>query len=102
METTMTDEPTADATDRYVSFAGIDCDGKARRMMERIDLHLAMPERNNLFWQYFSKKRAGGSGPKPDDLFLLHSHINQVRELFETWEDEEALRMLDHLEEKCC
>jgi hypothetical protein len=32
METTMTDEPTADATDRYVSFAGIDCGGKARQI----------------------------------------------------------------------
>jgi hypothetical protein len=102
MEILMSDVPASDATDRYVSFLGIDCDGKARQMMERIDRHLAVPERNNLFWQYFARKRAGGSGPKPDDLFLLHSHINQVRELFETWADEEALRMLDHLEEKCC
>ena len=49
-----------------------------------------------------NKKRGGGSGPKPDDLFLIHCNINQVRELFETWEDEEALHLLEQLEEECC
>jgi hypothetical protein len=55
-----------------------------------------------VFWEYFAKKRAGGSGPKPDDLFLLHANINQVRELFETWEDEAAMELLVQLEEECC
>jgi hypothetical protein len=90
------------ATDRYVSFAGIDCDGNARRIMVHIDKHLAIAERCNAFWEYFKKKRAGGSGPKPDALFLIHSNINQVRELFETWHDAEALALLVQLEEECC
>ena len=89
-------------TDRYVSFDGIDCDGNARKIMELIDRHLDIPGRNNAFWEHFAKKRTGGSGPKPDDLFLIHSNINQVREFFETWEDEEALRLLEQLEEECC
>lgn len=88
--------------DRYVSFQGIDCDGNARRIMDCIDRHLAIPGRSNLFWEYFTKKRAGGSGPRPDDLFLLHSNINQVRELFEAWDDEESMRLLVQLEEECC
>ncbi|TCJ11592.1 N(2)-fixation sustaining protein CowN [Parasulfuritortus cantonensis] len=88
--------------DRYVSFENIDCDGNARRVMECIQRHVAIPERNNVFWDYFMKKRAGGSGPRPDDLFLIHSNINQVRELFETWDDEEAMRLLVQLEEECC
>lgn len=89
-------------TDRYVSFVGIDCDGNARRIMEMIDHHLAIPGRDNSFWTYFAKKRAGGSGPRPSDLFLIHSNINQVRELFETWQDEGALQLLEQLEEECC
>ena len=64
--------------------------------------HIAIPERNNAFWEYFMKKREGGSGPKPDDLFLIHCNINQVRELFETWDDQQALAWLVQLEEECC
>lgn len=90
------------AADRYVSFAGIDCAGNARRIMARIDQHLAMPGRCNAFWEYFNKKRAGGSGPKPDDLFLIHANINQVRELFETWDDAAGMALLVRLEEECC
>jgi hypothetical protein len=90
------------STDRYISFEGIDCDGNARAVMQAIEKHLAVPERNNPFWDYFMKKRAGGSGPKPDDLFLIHSNINQVRELFETWQDEAGMELLILLEEECC
>lgn len=89
-------------TDRYVSFADIDCDGNARRVMECIERQMILPGRRNAFWDYFMNKRAGGSGPKPDDLFLIHSNINQVRELFETWHDDEAMRLLVRLEEECC
>lgn len=88
--------------DRYTSFAGIDCAGNARRIMELIDRHLAIPERNNRFWAYFADKRAGKIGPPADDLFLIHSTVNQIRELFETWNDTDALRLLDQLEEECC
>jgi hypothetical protein len=89
-------------SDRYVTFNGIDCDGNARRVMACIERNIAIPERNNVFWDYFMKKRAGGSGTKPDDLFLIHSNINQVRELFETWADQEAMDLLVRLEEECC
>lgn len=90
------------ATDRYISFEGIDCDGNAKAVMACIERLIEMPGRGNAFWDYFMKKRAAGSGPKPDDLFLIHSNINQVRELFETWEDEEAMKLLHILEEECC
>jgi len=89
-------------TDRYVSFEGIDCDGNARELMAHIERLLDLPGRSNAFWEYFMKKRAGGSGPKPDDLFLLHSNINQVRELLETWDDAAAMALLTRLEEECC
>ncbi|MGC4079816.1 MAG: N(2)-fixation sustaining protein CowN [Rubrivivax sp.] len=89
-------------TDRYVSFAGIDCAGNARRIIEIIDTHLAVPGRRDRFWDYFDRKRQGGSGPRPDDLFLVHSHLNQIREYFEAWADEPAIALLDRVEEECC
>lgn len=93
---------TQPTSDRYISFKGIDCDGNARRIMACIDRHMTIPEHRNAFWDYFLKKRDGGSGPRPDELFLIHSNINQVRELFETWADDEALGLLARLEEECC
>ena len=90
------------STDRYVSFDGIDCDGKARRMMDIIDRHLADPGPSSPFWDYFTAKRKPRSGPPPDDLFLVHCHLNQIRELFEERADAEALALLDMLEEECC
>ncbi|MES9942364.1 MAG: N(2)-fixation sustaining protein CowN [Candidatus Thiodiazotropha sp. 6PLUC2] len=90
------------ATDRYISFEGIDCDGNAKAVMSCIERIIEMPGYSNAFWDYFMKKRAGGSGPKPDELFLIHSNINQVRELFESSQDEEAMNLLLMLEEECC
>ena len=89
-------------TDRYVSFNGIDCAGNARRLMDLLDRQLALPGRQNAFWEYFAGKRAGRSGVRPDDLFLIHANINQVREFFEQWQDGEALLLLQQLEEECC
>jgi hypothetical protein len=88
--------------DRYVSFKEIDCDGNARAVMAMIRKHIDDPARSNAFWEYFKTKAAGGSGPRPDELFLIHSNLNQIRELFETWEDTEALAALDLLEVECC
>jgi len=88
--------------DRYLSFDDIDCDGNARLVMAHVDRLTALPGRGNAFWEYFMKKRAGGSGPKPDDLFLIHSNINQIRELFESCADEAAMTLLVKLEEECC
>jgi hypothetical protein len=96
------DATAAAKTDRYVSFAGIDCTGNARRLMACLDRQLTLPGRHNAFWEHFNKKRAGSSGPRSDDLFLIHSNINQVREFFEHWADEEALALLTQLEEECC
>jgi hypothetical protein len=89
-------------TDRYISFKGIDCDGNARLVMACIERLIQLPNQRNAFWDYFMQKRTGGSGPKPDDLFLIHSNINQVRELFEACEDQEAMSLLNKLEDECC
>ncbi len=87
------------ATDRYLTFRGIDCEGNARRIMEHIDRHLAIPGHSNAFWELFAKKRKNDG---LDDLLLIHCNINQIEELFETWNDAEALALLQQIEEECC
>lgn len=94
--------PAPSTTDRYVTFDGIDCDGNAKILMSMIRNHIDDPEKTNKFWEYFKNKAEGGSGPKPDDLFLIHSNLNQIRELFELHEDEAALKLLDIIEVECC
>ena len=93
------DEP---ILDRYVSFIGLDCDAKAARLVERICAHVNDDEENEPFWEYFKQKIAGALGPRPDDLLLIHSHLNEIRELFEQKTDTEGTRLLDQIEEECC
>ncbi len=74
--------------DRYKTFDGIDCDGKARRVMECIERNMTGPGSEHRFLKYFMAKRAPKSGPIPDDLFLLHSNLNQIREFLEGCNDQ--------------
>lgn len=89
-------------TDRYTSFAGIDCDGRARRIMASIEQKFEESGRQHPFLTYFLAKRQPKSGPIPDDLFLIHSNINQIREFFEEFADQPLLDLLMLLEEECC
>ena len=63
------DSLAADFVDRYRSFKGIDFDGQASRMLERIDSHTR--EANDLFWTYFNQRRHATEGARCDDLLLL-------------------------------
>ena len=102
MQTLNPDHCSNKKSDRYVSFNGIDCSGNASRVIGFIERNLGESERYRRFWEYFTAKRKPRSGPPPDDLFLVHCHINQIRELFEENADGEALALLAQLEEECC
>ena len=93
------DSLATDFVDRYRTFKGIDFDGQANRMLERIDSHTR--EANDLFWTYFNKRRNATEGARVDDLLLLASFVNQIRELFEDRGDELGLAWLDQLENEC-
>lgn len=88
--------------DRYISFAGIDCDGNARRLMAMIDAHLLDPAKKDAFWAYFERKRRAETGPRADELFLIHSNINQIRDYLEDWDDAPAQALLLQIELECC
>jgi len=87
------------SVDRYLTFKGIDFDGQANRMLERIESHTRNVD--NLFWTYFYKRRNATNGARCDDLLLLASFVNQIRELFEEHDDEISLAWLDQLENEC-
>ena len=88
-----------DFVDRYRTFKGIDFDGQASRMLERIDSHTR--DANDLFWTYFNQRRNATEGVRCDDLLLLASFVNQIRELFEARDDALGLTWLDQLENEC-
>lgn len=76
--------------------------------MQMLRRHIEDPARNNRFWQLFTEKLAlvgqpdGNGGRCLDELFLLHSYINNIRELFEACEDLEALALLEKIEAESC
>jgi N(2)-fixation sustaining protein CowN len=95
-------------TDRYVTFKGIDGDGNAKRLVELLRKHIDDPGKSNAFWERFKEKLALIGNPEPessrrlDELFLVHSYLNNIRELFEEYQDEAALVLLDQVEEESC
>lgn len=96
------------ATDRYVSFKGIDGNGNAMKVVAMLRSYIDDPAKTNLFWEKFKEKLAlaadpdRNSGRHLDELFLVHSYINNIRELFEEYEDHAALALLDQVEMESC
>jgi len=99
---------TGKKTDRYVTFKGIDGEGNSRRLLELLRGYIDDPATSNPFWEKF---RAGldraaslpsGCGNRRDELLLVHSYINNIRELFEAHDDREALDLLQQVEEESC
>lgn len=94
--------------DRYVSFVGIDGDGNSRELIKQLRRHIDDPEKSNRFWDIFKAKleRIGqpdeNGGRCLDELFLIHSYINNIRELFELYEDQQALTLLELIETESC
>lgn len=94
--------------DRYVSFIGIDSDGNARRLIAMLRRHIDDPAKDNRFWQQFRQKldqvgRPDQNGGRClDELFLIHSYINNIRELFEQYDDHAALHLLEQIEAESC
>jgi len=101
-------EATTEKTDRYVSFIGIKGDENSRMLMGMLRRHIDDPGRTNPFWERFKDKldlvgspdKTGGR--RIDELFLIHSYINDIRELFETYDDRVALKLLEQIEVESC
>lgn len=88
--------------DRYVSFHGIDCDGKAHRLMAQIQQYVDCPPHSSPWVQYFRQKLSDRQALGQDDLYFVGSQINNIRALLEEYGDTAALAVLEQLEEDCC
>ena len=94
--------------DRYVSFVGIEGDKNSLVLIELLRRHIDDPQKNNPFWDKFRDKlaRVGqpelNGGRSLDELFLIHSYINNIRELFEHYDDQPALELLEKIETESC
>jgi len=94
--------------DRYVSFVGIEGDANARKLMELLRYHIDDPAKTNRFWELFKgklekiKQPDQTSGFSQDELYLIHAYINNIRELFELHDDQQALALLEQIEAESC
>lgn len=94
--------------DRYVSFIGIEGDRNSRELVNLLRRHIDDPDKSNRFWEMFKTKLASVGQPDRnggrclDELFLIHSYINNIRELFEEYDDQPALALLERIETESC
>ena len=89
-------------TDRYISFDGIACDDHARRIVLWIRECGSDVERPSHWQAYFSAKLTEVEQRGQDELYFVGSQINAIRELFEHYGREDALELLDRIEDECC
>lgn len=100
--------PAEQKPDRYVSFIGIEGDRNSHELMLLLRRHIDNPDKSNRFWELFKDKlalvgRTNHTGGRcVDELFLIHSYINNIRELFEEYDDQPALALLDQIETESC
>lgn len=88
--------------DRYVSFQGTDCDRKACSIVNYIEQYVENPPHKNPWLKYFQDALDKRASLGQDPLFLVCSQMNNIRSLFEEYEDENALELLEDIEENCC
>jgi len=94
--------------DRYKSFRGIDSEGNPRRLIAMLRRHIDTPRNSNPFWikmgELLDRIAAGEliNGIRMDNLFFIHSYINNLRDLFEEVEDHQAIQLLEQIERECC
>lgn len=93
---------TAAKTDRYISFEGIECDAYAERIVGYIRDCIGDAENPSDWQAYFERKLVENAGMGQDDLFLVGSQVNYIRMLFEHYDHDEGLELLDTIEEDCC
>jgi hypothetical protein len=90
------------ATDRYVSFCGIECDQQADALMAHLEACLARPEASAQWRRYFEQKLAQKRTMGHDHLFFIGAQMNTLYEFFESLDDEEGQQRLWRIEQECC
>ncbi len=98
----------AEIKDRYVSFENIDCYKNAIEVLDCIyEVFEKYPESKNAFWQRFDtlipadyKNEFTKEGS--DILYQVCSNVFYIDELFEEYEYEKGIELLEKAELECC
>ena len=87
---------------RYISFEGTECEERSCQIVSYIRQYTENPSHPSPWSDYFRDKLESSPALGQDELFVVCSQINNVRSLFEEYEDTEALTLLEQVEEECC
>ncbi|MBK1645362.1 hypothetical protein CKO25_12055 [Thiocapsa imhoffii] len=98
----MNPQPQPTDLDRYRSFLGLDCAGRAERFVKALRVFMHDADHDDPFWSYLVAKLDGESGPTHDPLYHIHCHLNDIRDLLDRLDEPQLSAELDVLETECC
>jgi hypothetical protein len=88
--------------DRYITFAGMDCDQRAEQLMMQVHQRLRDLGEGSPWSDYFQAKQAESERRGHDALHFIGSQVNALRELFASSPNPADMELLEALEEECC
>jgi len=97
------------AKDRYVSFNNIDCYNNAIKVIDAMkELFELNKQSKNSFWVNFEKKlpkdytKVHAKDGCHDILYLVCANVYYISDLFEEYDFEKGIKLLDKAELECC
>ncbi|MCV6607187.1 MAG: N(2)-fixation sustaining protein CowN [Campylobacterales bacterium] len=95
--------------DRYITFNNIDCYENAALVLDSmIELFEKQPESKNQLWQKFMEKipenyrEEFAKGEEKDTLYLVCANVFYISDLFEEYDFDKGIEVLDQVELECC
>ena len=95
--------------DRYITFQNIDCYENAALVLDAmIALFEEKPEAKNSLWLNFMDKipenyrEVWSKGEEKDTLYLVCANVFYISDLFEEYDFEQGIEVLDQVELECC
>lgn len=95
--------------DRYITFENIDCYENAALVLDAmIALFTEKPESKNDLWVNFMDKipdnyrEVWQKGDEKDTLYLVCANVFYISDLFEEYDFEQGIEVLEQVELECC
>lgn len=95
--------------DRYISFQNIDCYENAAQVLDAMEeLFTLYPEANDVFWIRFKAlipedyKAIFAKKESKDILYHICSHVFYISALFEMYDFEKGILLMEKAEMECC
>lgn len=95
--------------DRYVTFENIDCYKEAANVLDAMNELFALhPKAKNDFWVRFESfipknyREVFAKGNEKDTLYHICSNVFYISDLFDEYDFEKGIKVLDEIELDCC